>query len=148
MEALLGRLEIVESALSIQGSDGQPRSLTQSFIDLESWTRPLLNRPPLTVEIVELLIDAKLTHAPILAGHQTFASGDWKHCVRGGRAGLHAAGHRVWSFNTFSNLLLHSTIAQNNSFDDSFVCCVGVLALVSDHFSCSFLSSILVDSLG
>ena len=63
MGALLGRLEIVESALSIQGSDGQPRSLTQSYIDLESWARPLLNRPPLAVETVELLIDAKLRTA-------------------------------------------------------------------------------------
>ena len=31
------RLTNVEASLTIRGTDGQPRSLTQSFIDLETW---------------------------------------------------------------------------------------------------------------
>ena len=66
MEALLEvqqRLTNVEASLTIQGTDGNPRSLTQSFSDLETWAWPQLNRPPITVETVEMLIDAKLRTA-------------------------------------------------------------------------------------
>ena len=57
------RLTNVEASLTIQGTDGKPRSLTQSFIDLETWAYTQLNRPPITAEIVEMLIDAKLRTA-------------------------------------------------------------------------------------
>ena len=66
MEALAEvqqRLTNVEASLTIQGTDGQPRSLMQSFIDLETWAYPQLNRPPITAETVEMLIDAKLRTA-------------------------------------------------------------------------------------
>ena len=57
------RLTNVEASLTIQGTNGNTRSLTQSFIDLETWAWPQLNRPPITVETVEMLIDAKLRTA-------------------------------------------------------------------------------------
>ena len=63
MEEVLRRLEIVEGALTIQKSDGNQRSLTQAFIDLESGALPLLNRPLLTTETAEMLIDAKIRTA-------------------------------------------------------------------------------------
>ena len=63
MEAIQTRLGNLEGALILQGNDGNTRSLTQSFIDLETWALPLLNRPPITVETVEMLIDAKIRTA-------------------------------------------------------------------------------------
>ena len=63
IQDLLRRMDIVEGSITFQGNNGHPRSLTQSFIDLETWALPLLNRPPLTVETVEMLIDAKLRTA-------------------------------------------------------------------------------------
>lgn len=63
MEELQRRLEIADSALTIQGSDGNQRSLTQSFIDLESWAIPLRSRAPPTTEMMETLIDAKIRTA-------------------------------------------------------------------------------------
>ena len=63
MEAIQTRLGNLEGASILQGNDGNTRSLTQSFIDLETWALPLLNRPPITVETVEMLIDAKIRTA-------------------------------------------------------------------------------------
>ena len=63
MEAIQTRLGNLEGALVLQGNDGNTRSLTQSFIDLETWALPLLNRPPITGETVEMLIDAKIRTA-------------------------------------------------------------------------------------
>ena len=63
MEAILARLGDLEGAFTLQGADGATRSLTQSFIDLETWALPMLNSTALTVEIVEMLIDAKIRTA-------------------------------------------------------------------------------------
>ena len=63
MEAILTRLGNLEGAFTLQGRDGEMRSLSQSFIDLETWALPMLNRPAPTVETVEMLIDAKIRTA-------------------------------------------------------------------------------------
>ena len=63
MEAIQTRLGNLEGALILQGNDGNTRSLTQSFIDLETWALPLLNSPPITGATVEMLIDAKIRTA-------------------------------------------------------------------------------------
>ena len=63
LEAIQTRLGNLEGALILQRNDGVTRSLAQSFIDLETWALPLLNRPPITVETVEMLIDAKIRTA-------------------------------------------------------------------------------------
>ena len=63
VEAIQTRLDNLEGALTLQGNDGSTRSLMQSFVDLETWALPLLNRPSITVETVEMLIDAKIKTA-------------------------------------------------------------------------------------
>ena len=63
MEAILAILGNLEGAFVLQGADGSTRSLTQSFIDLETWALPMLNRPAPTVETVEMIIDAQIRTA-------------------------------------------------------------------------------------
>ena len=63
MEAILTRLGNLEGAFRLQGRDGEMRSPSQSFIDLETWALPMLNRPAPTVETVEMRIDAKIRTA-------------------------------------------------------------------------------------
>ena len=59
------RVTNLEASMTIQGADGQERPLVQSFVNLEAWVVQQQQQTPVTIETVEMLIDAKIRSAII-----------------------------------------------------------------------------------